>query len=284
MAFDTARIPVELIAAYKEKRAAVLVGAGASASAGLPLWGALLDNMIATAERNHYITPERASDYKRLAGSPDKYLMLASSLKEDFNNNFDGFIADTFVRSKPRPAPIHDALVHMENLQFVLTTNYDTLIERVFRTRDADVPVCTYLDTGEIQRRLARREFFILKAHGDAAKAGSGIILTDADYRNLLYRQRAYQSLLSSMFTMYSLIFVGASLHDPEIKLLLGYIADSFHPGSGPSHYALMSKEDFTAAEASRWLKDFNVQFVPISKADGYAELPAFLTALCSVA
>lgn len=82
------------------------------------------------------------------------------------------------------------------------------------------------------------------------------------------------------MFTMYSMIFVGASLADPEIRLLLEYIVDSFNGGSGPVHYALMAQEDITEVEKNQWFRDFNVQFIPISKADDYAELPEFLKAL----
>ena len=106
---------------------------------------------------------------------------------------------------------MHAALVALDKLQFVLTTNYDTLLERSFRKRDDDVSVCSFTDAGEVQRRLSRREFFILKAHGDATKLGNKIVLTDVDYRNLLFGQRAYQSLLSAMFTMFTFVFVGAS-------------------------------------------------------------------------
>lgn len=281
MPFNKKKIPTDLLNAYKENRVAALVGAGASAASGLPLWGALIELMASEAKANRHITASRASEYKRLAKFPDKYLMVASSLKEDFGSNFDALIEKIFLRSKHAPAPVHTSLAKLKRLQFVVTTNYDTLLERVFRGADPDVAVCTYLEISEIQRRLARREFFLLKAHGDAAKASS-IILTDADYRALLYHRRAYQSLLSSMFTMYSIIFIGASLNDPEIKLLLGFIADSFHPSGGPLHYALMPEEDYSKTEEDRWFRDYNVKFIPVSKAGNFAEVPQFLDALAA--
>ncbi|WP_263408832.1 SIR2 family NAD-dependent protein deacylase [Terriglobus tenax] len=228
------------------------------------------------------IHDKKAEDYRKLLANSGKYLMIASGLKEDLGPYFDEFITNTFIEPKPKPTALHDALLTLDKLQFALTTNYDTIIERSFRTRDPDVPVCTFRDVGEVQRRLSKREFFILKAHGDAARSGNGIILTDGDYRNILYGQRAYQSLLSAMFTMFTIIFVGASMTDPEVNLLLGYIADSFSPGSGPTHYALMAAEDTTEVERERWLKDLNVQLVPVSKADDYAEVTEFLLALAT--
>jgi len=280
VAFDPARIPDKLKTAYKANRCAVIVGAGASAGAGLPLWGQLLEAMIVEGERHLVVPPAKAKEYRHLATNPGKFLMVASGLKEDLGAYFDEFIETTFITPRPAPTDLHRALVALERLQFVLTTNYDTIIERAYREKDPDVSVCGFRDVGEVQRRLSKREFFILKVHGDAAKTGNGIILTEVDYRNILYRQRAYQSLLSAMFTMFTIVFVGASMTDPEINLLLNYIADSFSPGAGPSHYALMVEEHITTVEKERWFKDLNVQLIPVSKADDYAELTEFLRAL----
>ena len=280
MAFDRARIPEMLKHAYEAKRCAVLVGAGASAGAGLPLWGQLLEKMITAGQTHGVVQADRAAQYRQLATKPEKYLMVASGLKDDFGNYFDEFIEATFIAPRPQPTELHRALVALDKLQFVLTTNYDTILERIYRVKDPDVSVCTFRDTGEIQRRLSKREFFILKAHGDASRLGNDVILTDADYRNLLYRQRGYQSLLSALFTMFTIVFVGASMTDPELTLLLNYISDAFTPSSGPSHFALMAQEDVTQVEKDRWFKDFNIQLITVSKANDYAELTKFLVAL----
>jgi len=280
MPFDPKKIPDALKQAYAAGRCAVLVGAGASKGAGLPLWGELLTKMIDSAVAHKVIGPAEEAEYRALAGRSDKYLMVASGLKDDLRGHFDQFIEETFIAPKPVPTDLHKALVALDKLQFVLTTNYDTLLERAFRKRDDDVSVCSFTDAGEVQRRLSRREFFILKAHGDATKLGNKIVLTDVDYRNLLFGQRAYQSLLSAMFTMFTFIFVGASMTDPEISLLLSYIADSFSPNAGPTHYALMAAEDVTEVEKNRWFKDFKIQLITVSKQDDYAELTEFLREL----
>lgn len=280
MAFDPARIPEKLKEAYRQNKCAILVGAGASAGAGLPLWGKLLENMADAALAHKVITAEKTDQYKQLAKRPEKYLTVASGLKEDLRVYFDEFIESSFIAPKPTPTALHQAIVALDKLQFVLTTNYDTLIERAYRVNNPDVPVCTFKDAGEIQRRLWKRDPFILKAHGDATKLANGIILTDADYRELLFRQRGYQSLLSSMFTLFTIVFVGASMTDPEIMLLLNYIADAFTPSSGPCHFAALAEEDINDVEKERWFKDFNIQLIPVSKANNYAELAEFLVAL----
>lgn len=284
MSFDLAKIPDGLKAAYQAKRCAVLVGAGASVGAGLPTWDKFLLDMVDTALGHRIIDDEKAGEYRKLLNDQSKFLMVAQGLKEELGGNFDEFITRTFAEPNPKPTELHKALAKADGLQFVLTTNYDMLIEQAYREAGQfNVGVCTFTDSGEVQRRLSKREFFILKAHGDVAKVGNGIILTEVDYRDIIYRQRAYQSMLSAMFTMFTIVFVGASLNDPEIRLLLSYIADSFGPTSGPSHFALMAEEDTTKVERDRWYKDMKVQIIPVSKANGYQEVTDFVQALSTL-
>jgi hypothetical protein len=281
MAFDGKSIPDNLRATYRGKKAAILVGAGASVGAGLPTWPQFLEAMVAVAEKQNVVAADKAGEYRSLISDPSKYLMIASGLKEDLGSYFAKVVEDTFKAPKPKPTALHQALVKLDKLPFIITTNYDTIIERSYRAEvDDDVSVLTYQDEGELQRRLFAQEFFILKAHGDAQRAGNGIILTERDYRETLYRKRAYQHLLTGMFTMFSMVFVGASMNDPETRLLLNYIADAYPQDSGPSHYAVMAKEQLTAVEQDRWFKDLKVQIVPISSANQYAELTEFLVSL----
>lgn len=283
MALDPARIPQSLKEAYKKGVCGVYVGAGASKPAGLPMWSGMLGAMLARASAENLISDNDAKEYESLIANPSKNLMVASALKEALGRHFDDFIKATFVTPKPKPTALHHGLVKLSELQFVITTNYDALVERAYQVVDADISVCTFRDVGATQSALSSREFFILKAHGDATKIGNGIVMTDADYRELLYRQRAYQAMLATMFTMYTIVFVGTSMADPELQLLLSYISEVFLPTSGPQHYALMAEDDMGAVERGRWRKDFNVNVIPVSKDNDYAEVTEFIEALAKV-
>lgn len=283
MAFDPSRIPKSLIEAYKAQRCAVLIGAGASKGAGLPLWGELLSQLVEVAKNDSLIDNDRASMYQTLLAKPEKFLMAAAAIKSELGSLFDESVERIFTKSGAKPTDLHRALVKLEKLPFVLTVNYDTLIEDAYAEAGKRVAASSFVDAGDVHRKLSRREFFLLKAHGDAARVGNGIVLTEVDYRQLLYGNPGYRSILSVMFTMYSVVFVGASMADPEINLLLGYIADAFSSTSGPTHYALLAKEDITDAERERWLRDFKVNVIQISKADNYIELTQFLSSLATV-
>lgn len=283
MAFDVSRIPNSLKEAYRDRRCAFLVGAGASKGAGLPLWGEFLGNLVATAEGDALIDKTRADMYRGLLVRPEKFLMVAAAIKSELGPLFDETVERIFLKSGAKPTDLHHGIAKLDKLPFVLTINYDTLIEDAYLAAGQKIAASSFVNAGDVHRRLSKREFFLLKAHGDANRVGDGIILTEVDYRSLMYSNPGYRSLLAVMFTMFSMVFVGASMADPEINLLLGYISDAFSSTSGPMHYALLAEEDISEAERERWLKDFKVHIVKISKADNYKELTDFVHALATV-
>lgn len=283
MAFDANRIPNSLKEAYKERRCAFLIGAGASKGAGLPLWGEFLGGLVEKAEGDALIDAARANMYRTLLGRPEKFLMVAAAIKSELGPLFDETVERIFLDSNAKPTDLHHGIAKLENLPFILTTNYDSLIEDAYLAAGNKISASSFVNAGDVHRRLSRREFFLLKAHGDANRVGDGIVLTEVDYRNLLYTSPGYRSLLAVMFTMYSMVFIGASMADPEINLMLGYIADAFSSTSGPVHYALLAEEDITDAERERWKKDFKVHIIKISKADNYKELTEFVQTLAAV-
>lgn len=283
MTFDAKRIPNSLKEAYRDRRCAFLVGAGASKGAGLPLWGEFLGNLVATAEGDALIDKNRADMYRGLLVRPEKFLMVAAAIKSELGPLFDETVERIFVKSGAKPTDLHHGIAKLDRLSFVLTINYDTLIEDAYLAAGQKISASSFVNAGDVHRRLSKREFFLLKAHGDANRVGDGIVLTEVDYRSLLYTKPGYRSLLAAMFTLYSMVFVGASMADPEINLMLGYIADAFSSTSGPVHYALLAEEDMSEAERERWLKDFKVHVIKISKADNYKELTEFVHALAPV-
>ncbi|MFC1701288.1 SIR2 family protein [Pseudomonadota bacterium] len=273
-------IPKELIASYLGGTCGFFVGAGLSCSAGFPNWNKLLIGLIEKAAKDHLLTEEKAIECRGLAGDPNKYLLLAEELKEVLGGmGFKTFIEDTFLDKSIKPTPTHDLLVKLKNNMFIITTNFDRLIEMAFvKNNELQLPF-KYYEASSFQRMLYRREFFLLKAHGDAQTAADKIVFTDKDYRRLLYREPGYQSALQSMFTMYSVIFIGCSLQDPELKLLLNYINAAF-PEGGTQHYALMTTESTTPTECSRWRKDYNMRIISISSDNNYEDINTFLRVL----
>lgn len=273
------QIPTELIEKYLDKKCGFFVGAGLSRGLGFPDWRGLLQGLIAKAEADHSLSKDQADDCRRLAEDSSKFLMLAEEMKDVLGVEFKTYLEETFGNDAINPKPAHELLVTLKRNNFIITTNYDLLIEKAFvNNRTLQTPY-KYYEANALQRQLYLRKFFLLKAHGDAKTAAEHIILTDKDYRKLLYKEPGYQSVLQSIFTMYSVIFIGCSLQDPELKLLLNYINAAF-PEGGIPHYALMSTDDTGTTERNRWKKDYNMRIIPISPDNNYKDIDIFLQIL----
>ncbi|UYZ61185.1 SIR2 family NAD-dependent protein deacylase [Hymenobacter latericus] len=265
-------IPKDLIEAIRNNRCGLYIGAGVSEGAGLPGWPKLLEQLIDLAKEVANLSEERAEEFRKLAPNPTRYLMLAQELKDILPSELPEHIKKVFDDKTKQPTATHDAILEIKH-KFIVTTNYDTLIEKAYVRKTGDFPtVLSYKDASTINYNIVSGEPFILKAHGDARSAPQDIVITEKDYRNIIYNQRGYQSVLQLMFSFYNVLFIGTSLNDPELNLLLGFIHNIFHGGS-PNHYALISKDNLTNIEVDRWRKDFKVNIIGYDPKNGHEEL-----------
>lgn len=272
-------IPAPLLKAYSEKKCGIFIGAGLSMGAGLPNWFGLLRELIERGQNAGAMSIEKADDCRKLAEDPSKYLMLAEELREVLGTDFKTAIEEIFGNDGLEPTDTHALLPLLKKNRFIITTNYDMLIERAFAAAKEFRQGYKYYEAHALLRDLYQRRFFLLKAHGDAQTAAEQIVLTDKDYRRLLYREPGYQSALQSIFTMYSVIFIGSSLHDPELRLLLNYVNAAF-PEGGIPHYALMTADDAGETERRRWRKDYNMKVISISPDEKFRDINLFLEGL----
>jgi len=253
----------------------IYVGAGLSVGAGLPSWKQFLDELIDILDKKS-IAPNRIDEMRALSNFPSKYLMLAEEIRDIIPNDLEKLIRDRFEDKTKTPTESHNTLVKVKS-KFLITTNYDTLIEKALVKNFANFfpTVYTYKDASSINYSLWNNDHFVLKAHGDA-KTPKEIILTERDYRKIIYNQMGYQSILHAIFSTNSILFVGVSLNDPELSLLLGYIHNIFHGGS-PTHYALIANDAITKTEIDRWRKDFNIEIIEYDPHDDHIEIRLLL-------
>jgi hypothetical protein len=258
----------------------VYVGAGLSMGAGLPSWPQLLNDLIDIIERKG-IAASRIDEMRILSSQPAKFLLLAEEIRDLIQNDLEKLIRERFEDKSKQPTETHDSLVKLKT-KFIITTNYDTLIEKalVKNYNNFFPTVYTYKDASSINYSLWNNDHFVLKAHGDA-KTPKEIVLTERDYRNIIYNQSGYQSILHAIFSTNSILFIGVSLNDPELLLLLSYIHNIFHGGT-PNHYALMSRDAVNQTEIERWRKDYNIQIVSYDPVDNHKEVKNYIDEILS--
>jgi hypothetical protein len=193
-------------------RLGLFVGAGLSAQLGLPPWSGLIERMGDELgyERALFFT---LGDYPELAEYYAQHKGLSLLVE--------------WLRKHWRDAPIdvsksraHEVVAKLQ-LPIIYTTNYDPWLERAheafgvpFRRVVVAEDIATVRD-GETQ---------IVKFHGDLDDPDT-LVVTQSHYFERLQFESALDLKLRADMLRYSLLFVGYSLSDINIRLMLHRLA-----------------------------------------------------------
>ncbi len=206
-----------IINASQNNALTFFVGAGVSALSGAPTWKGLIHAI------SDKLGQVRKDDY-----SSDEYLKIPQMFYYSLGENKDEyykFIKVQLHSSSLMPNTIHREMLNLNPSSFI-TTNYDTLLEdaavqycQSFKvvSRDEDVPIIF-------------GDRFILKLHGDFKH--NNFVLKEEDYLNYSENFKLIETLVKSVFSTNTVVFIGYSLNDYNIKLILNWtktlLKDSF--------------------------------------------------------
>ncbi len=231
------RFLAEFPKAIADDAAAVFIGAGVSAGAGYPSWKELL------REIGHELGVD-SGDVHDLAA-----LAQWSVRKSAGRTRVNNVIRAEIAQEKPIPSVLKTiARLPIRNLW---TTNYDRLIERSFSeiARPID-PISAAADLALRPRPGAARLF---KMHGCVNNLDNIVIATD-DYELYRLKRGAFLPLLQSHMTSFSMLFVGLSFTDPNVRHVLSLIRESF-TASPPEHFAIVRPPQRTDYKTSKEYK-----------------------------
>jgi len=257
-----------------------LVGAGVSRQTNppFPTWSELLALMMRLALDKRCITRTRARELRQLL--QEDVLLGAESLRSSLvdGGEYDDFIRRTFDPPLVRPAEIHTALFDL-NAQIILTTNYDKMLEDACASKYRRMPVVyTYNESELVLPSLKYRDRpTIFKIHGDVGKRDS-IILSERDYRTLIYEKAKYRQVLSSLLTTRTMLMIGFSFSDPELERMFEMLAHVLEY-QGPLHYIYLPKGQISNVKAQMWKSMNRIEVIPFKMSDG-SELLTFINHL----
>ena len=222
--------------------AAVLVGAGFSRNAELagedtktpPLWSDLREGMA------EILYPGRSAD------APKDALRLA----EEFRIYLGQEALVEFIRSQVpdqawSPGKLHKALMGLPWAE-VLTTNYDTLLERASPSHKAVIA------PADLARIRGRR---VVKLHG-SIEANARLVIAEDDYRIYPVDSAAFVNTARQVFLENELCLLGFSGDDPNFLQWSGWVRD--HLGESARRIYLVGSLDLSPAKR-RLLESRNV-------------------------
>lgn len=265
--------PKGLIDAIARGEAVLVVGAGASVGCGLPTWSELLHSMVEECER-HVAGFVDGDELHRLL-EERKFLEVADACTKLLPKSvYRDFIQSKFNVPVAKPQLLHRALFRL-GFSGAITTNFDTVLEREFArySQGNPLPVYTHKNVAELAQQISTKDFFVLKAHGHIDDIES-IILARRDYHLIIHANPAFRSSFLSTLNSKSLVFIGYSLGDPDLNLLLSEQVSIFK-GFGRQHYAFLP--DSGRVMASNLAENYNISAIGYDSQNKHAELVKLL-------
>ena len=179
----------------------VFVGAGVSKNSGLPEWEELIKDY---------------ADYRGIKEFTSKqFLTIPEEVFERYGSLKYYEIAEKRFLGKYVPNSIHRILKKMK-LTYIITTNYDTLIEEEIKnlqivSKDEDLP---YTNSNRM----------LIKMHGDFEN--KNIVLKKSDYDNYEKNFQLISTLVKGLFTTNTVLFIGYSYSDTNVQQIMNWIKE----------------------------------------------------------
>jgi hypothetical protein len=233
--------------AIKRRRAVLFVGAGVSMAVGLPSWQTLVDHLLKELDLDADVIDGMSNGYQMLAEFYRLKQGGIGPLRSWLDRNWK-VACDRVMTSQ-----VHKLIVDLE-FPAIYTTNYDRNLETAFEVHNK--PYAKISNAKEIAD-APRGVTHIIKYHGDFDD-DSSLVLTETDFLNRL----SFDSPLDIKFRADALgrtiLFVGYSMSDPNIRLLLHRIwqtwENSGHKDDRPRSFVFMARPNpVQEAVLARW-------------------------------
>lgn len=233
--------------AIKRRHAILFVGAGVSMAVGLPSWQSLVDHLLKELD----LSPDV------IDGMSDGYQLLAEfyRLKQGGMGPLRSWLDRTWKVAPDRVAEsqLHKLIVELD-FPAIYTTNYDRNLETAFEVHNK--PYAKIANAKQMAD-AADGVTHIIKYHGDFDDDAS-LVLTETDFLDRL----SFDSPLDIKFRADALgrtiLFIGYSMSDPNIRLLLHGIWQTWersgHRDHRPRSFVFMpSSNPVQEAMLARW-------------------------------
>lgn len=197
-----------IINASAENSLTIFVGAGVSALSNAPKWSDMIDQIC------DILGQDRKTRY-----SSDDYLQIPQIYFNEIGRNkrkYYSFLNKVLDTSNLAINEIHKMLIKLKPAS-IITTNFDELLEDAAAAKCYSMKVIASDD--EVSEINGSR--FILKVHGDLKH--QNIVFKEEDYLSYSDNFRLIETLLKSIFSTNTVLFIGYGLNDYNIKLIMNW-------------------------------------------------------------
>jgi hypothetical protein len=264
-------LPSTLAKRLLSGRVVPFVGAGISRKAGLPDWPCLLHLLLDWAEQER-IAVENI-DLLRTHIDTGDFDPVAHVLGDQLGARLHDALRTILAPEGVTPTVVHHLLASADWFS-VITTNFDRLLPD-----SLGLPtVLTWKDDEGIGDVLRTGTSHVMMMHG-WVEYPEAIVLTPQQYRDS-FRHPAQSNYLRILLAQYSLLFLGASLRDYDLKYFLEELRHAFGPVRTP-HFALLPADQADAVTSKHLRENYGIEVIPYTPSTKeHPEVDQFLRAV----
>lgn len=266
-----AAINPDLITDLAEKRAVIFVGAGVSAGvqtrAGttVRIWGQFLED---AADKLHDEAIKKEA--KKILDSKD-YLMACELIRRGLGDEEWARLLNEEYHQIGTPSELQKLLMQLQQ-RLNITTNFDLYLEEAWREANPEAthhPKVVKVISENSFQAFRNSDNYIFKIHGSIDDL-STLIFTKEEYSSKAYGNWAYAKFIETILLTHTVIFVGFSLSDPAIALVIENYAQKI-PSARPHYIFLSGEPSEKFIEINKELRRLFI--IPYSRENNHQEL-----------
>jgi len=185
--------------------------------------------------------------------SEKNHLMALQAIYDKCDSGrYSTYLKQVYSRPNYQASNAHRIIKDID-AKIVITTNFDKIYENL--CNDHGYTVAEYTNTKKILSNIKSPESLIIKAHG-AIDDTDSLVFTREQYYNARRTSPEFYDILRALFITNTVLFIGYSLNDPDINLVLDSIANSSSPSC--PHYVIV-KTGIDKEVISHWKQSYNI-------------------------
>ncbi|MCR9117374.1 MAG: SIR2 family protein [bacterium] len=270
--FDAVDRFERLKTSYSTSEMLPFVGAGMSIETGYPAWTPTLFKLqrMSTIAEDDLTAMLKRGDYEEAAQRLHDDLGAAL-----FNERLEGIFANNLS-----PTGVINFLPELFPRGTVLTTNFDRLLEEVFKELSQGFDeVETGRDLAEVLRQHAGGGRLLVKIHGHCTKLNARVLLSD-EYETAYSDEGVVSQFFNRIMFGRAMLFLGCSLYVDRTLAAMEAVVEMHGQENLPRHYAFLElKEGENQGKRERQLAKANIFPIWYPK-DQHGAVEAFLVKL----
>lgn len=250
--------PNNLVEELAYRRCLIFLGSGISATAKNSegktpdTWGEFLNNV-----KSKMKDPSDSDvEFVEQMLNEKNYLLALQAISDLCDTGeYSAYLKKQYLRGGYIPSNVHRIIKELDS-KIVITTNFDRLYEGL--CKEPEYVTYDYTDTRSIIGTIKAPENLIIKAHGSIDDTEK-LIFTAKQYYAAQEKYPEFYHLLSALFLTHTVVFLGYSLSDPDINLLLQFLHNTAN--SSCPHY-LVDKKGNKPQLVKHWKQTYNVSLI----------------------